>query len=285
MKIKEMVMQMKRLLAILLTILVFSSFSIVLAQPDRPGTKDPPLFNRLPNYWIYSYDEKDFFRHEFPIDTKNTKGVEGRYYYVKYILNAGEKPAGVIAIMRNYQNAVKAIGGRVVYEATNGQTILTVTRNGSEYWVRVGMLNSNDYYVTMIQKSAMTQNIVITAQDIAKNIKETGKASLFGLYFDTNKAEIKPESEPSLQEIAKFLKMEPKMNFYVVGHTDNVGTLESNLKLSKDRADAVIKVLVGKFAIPASQLIAWGDGPTAPVASNAAEEGRAQNRRVELVVQ
>lgn len=71
----------------------------------------------------------------------------------------------------------------------------------------------------------------------------------------------------------------------MVGHTDNVGTLESNLKLFKDRADAVVKTLVDKFQIPASQLKAWGDGPTAPVASNATEDGKAQNRRVELVVQ
>ena len=91
---------------------------------------------------------------------------------------------------------------------------------------------------------------------MAQSIKDTGKAAIYGIYFDSGKAEIKPESEPSLQEIAKFLKMEPKMKFYVVGHTDNVGTLEFNLKLSKDRADAVVKALVGKFGIPASQLTA-----------------------------
>jgi outer membrane protein OmpA-like peptidoglycan-associated protein len=147
------------------------------------------------------------------------------------------------------------------------------------------MMNSQDYSVKMVVKSTMTQNIVITAQDIAQNIKDTGKASLFGIYFDTGKAEIKPESEASLQEIAKYLKMEPKKNFYVVGHTDNVGTFDANLKLSKDRADAVVKALVDKYGIPAAQLTAWGDGPTAPVASNATEEGKAQNRRVELVAQ
>ena len=275
---------MKRISSIILTILMLGSFSVILAAPDRAGSKDPPYFNRMPGYWIQTYDEKDFSRHEFPIEKTKTKGVEGHYYFIKYFLNPGEKPAGAVAIMRNYQNAVKSIGGRVVYEAANYvQTVLTVTRNGAEFWVHVGMMNSNDYYVYMVQVSAMTQNIVITAASLAQNIKETGKASLFGLYFDTDKTEVKPESEPALQEIAKYLKTEPKMNFYVVGHTDNVGTLEYNIKLSKDRADAVVKALAGKFGIPAAQLKAWGDGPTAPVASNATEEGKAQNRRVELV--
>jgi outer membrane protein OmpA-like peptidoglycan-associated protein len=277
---------MRRILAIFLTILIFSSFSIILAQPDRAGSKDPPLFNRMPDYWIQLYDEKDFFRFEFPTGKNQTNAVEGHYYMVKYFLNSGAKPAGSVAIMRNYQNAVKSIGGQIIYQAPDyWQTVLKVVRNGSEYWTLVRMMNSQDYSVIMVQKALMAQNIVITAQDIAKNIKETGKASLFGLYFDTNKAEIKPESEPALQEIAKYLKMEPKLKFYVVGHTDNVGTLEFNLKLSKDRADAVVKELTGKYEIPAAQLTAWGDGPTAPVASNAAEEGRAQNRRVELVAQ
>ena len=114
---------------------------------------------------------------------------------------------------------------------------------------------------------------------------DTGKAAVYGIYFDTGKAEIKPESEPALKEIAKLLQADPKLKLYVVGHTDNSGGLDYNMKLSKDRADAVVKALTGKYGIAASRLSAFGVGPLAPVASNQTEEGRAKNRRVELVAQ
>ena len=96
-------------------------------------------------------------------------------------------------------------------------------------------------------------------------------------------SEVKPESQAALQEIAKLLKDDANLKLYVVGHTDNTGTLESNMKLSQDRAVAVVNTLVSKYNIDASRLKGCGDGPTAPVATNDTEEGRALNRRVELV--
>ena len=124
-----------------------------------------------------------------------------------------------------------------------------------------------------------------TAESLAGNINETGKAAVYGIYFDTGKAEIKQESEPALAEIVKLLNSDSQLKLYVVGHTDNVGLFEYNIKLSQDRAAAVVKVLIGKYGITASRLTPFGDGPTAPVASNKSEEGRAKNRRVELVAQ
>lgn len=108
---------------------------------------------------------------------------------------------------------------------------------------------------------------------------------LYGIYFDTGKAEIKPESEPAFGEITKLLQADPKLKLYVVGHTDNVGVFDYNLKLSKDRADAVVKALTGKYEIAAARLQPFGAGPVAPVESNTTEDGRAKNRRVELVAQ
>ncbi len=96
---------------------------------------------------------------------------------------------------------------------------------------------------------------------------------------------IKPESEPSLKESAKLLQADPKLKLYVVGHTDNEGTFEYNIKLSKDRAEAVVKALVSTYKIAAARLQAFGAGPVSPAASNQTEEGRAKNRRVELAEQ
>jgi OOP family OmpA-OmpF porin len=105
---------------------------------------------------------------------------------------------------------------------------------------------------------------------------------VYGIYFDTGKSVMKPESNPALEEITKLLKHSGSLTLFVVGHTDNVGNLESNLNLSADRADAVVKALTGK-GIAASRLKAAGVGPYCPVASNRTDDGKAKNRRVELV--
>jgi len=116
-------------------------------------------------------------------------------------------------------------------------------------------------------------------------LRQKGSASVYGIYFDFDKADIKPESEPAIKEIAKLLQENKTLKLYVVGHTDNVGSLDYNLKLSKARADAVIRELTTKYKISPDRLKAFGVGSLAPVATNKTEEGRAKNRRVELVEQ
>jgi OOP family OmpA-OmpF porin len=109
--------------------------------------------------------------------------------------------------------------------------------------------------------------------------------AVYGINFDTGKSAIKPESAQAIGEIAKLLTADPSLKLFVVGHTDNVGGVDSNIKLSQDRAEAVLQTLVRDHAIAPARLRASGCGPFAPVASNDTEEGRAKNRRVELVKQ
>ncbi len=138
--------------------------------------------------------------------------------------------------------------------------------------------------VDIIETQPMVQKMVtVTADQISNSLNTTGKVSLYGIYFDTNKWEIKPASRPSLQEIAKLMKQNPALKLHVVGHTDNVGGYEFNMGLSKHRADAVVASLVKEYAIPATRLTANGVAYLAPVAPNTAEAGREKNRRVELV--
>jgi outer membrane protein OmpA-like peptidoglycan-associated protein len=106
-----------------------------------------------------------------------------------------------------------------------------------------------------------------------------------GIYFDTASATLKPESAAAIQEVAKMLKAEPGLKVYIVGHTDTVGNVDANLKLSRDRAESVIQALATTHGIQTARLRSFGNGPFAPVASNANEDGRALNRRVELVLQ
>jgi len=126
---------------------------------------------------------------------------------------------------------------------------------------------------------------VVSASDIGKSITATGKVAIYGIYFDTGKADVKPESKPSLDQIAGYLKEAPSAKLHVVGHTDNVGGLDSNMALSRRRADAVIGVLTKTHGVAPGRLVGNGVASLAPVANNGTEEGRAKNRRVELVLQ
>jgi outer membrane protein OmpA-like peptidoglycan-associated protein len=282
---------LKRILGILLLVVCVSPLTPVLAASDpndAEGSKDPALFSRMPGFHIYNYKEIDFDRFEFEVGPRKTQAIEGRHVYVDYYANEGIKVPSGLQITRNYINAAKAVGGTSVYEFEDGgvqYVTLKVVKNNVEAWARVEGSGNGTYKVHIIEKQLMKQEVVANAESLAGSIRETGKAAVYGIYFDTGKAEIKPESEAALAEIAKLLKADPKLKLYVVGHTDNVGLFGSNIKLSDDRAAAVVKALVGKYGIVSSRLTPFGDGPTAPVASNKSEEGRAKNRRVELVAQ
>lgn len=140
--------------------------------------------------------------------------------------------------------------------------------------------------VDILETKAMQQNmVVVSASDIGKSITASGKVAIYGIFFDTGKADIKPDSKPSLDQIAAFLKAEPGVKLHVVGHTDNVGGLDSNMALSRRRAEAVVSVLARDYGIAATRMVGNGVASLAPVANNSTEEGRAKNRRVELVLQ
>jgi len=125
--------------------------------------------------------------------------------------------------------------------------------------------------------------VVVKAEEIEQSIAKTGRIAIYGIYFDTDKAEIKPESTASLVEMASAIKAAPDGKFLIVGHTDNQGGLEHNQDLSKRRAAAVTKALVSQHQVPAAAVIPIGVGMAAPVAPNTDEAGRAKNRRVEIV--
>lgn len=127
--------------------------------------------------------------------------------------------------------------------------------------------------------------VTVDAATMAKDISATGKVAIYGLYFDTDKAELKPQSAPSLDEIGKLLNSQPDLKVYIVGHTDNMGGFDYNMSLSQRRARSVVDRLVQGYGIAADRLKPVGAGLIAPVASNDDETGRAKNRRVEIVKQ
>ncbi len=282
---------MKRILGLLLLIAVGIGLPAALAAgdpQDAEGSKDPALFSRMPGFHIYDYKELEFERHEFAVGPGKTEAVEGQYTYVNYYANDGITLPSALQIARNYINAAKSVGGKVVYEFEDGglqYVTLKVVKNNAEVWAALEAGGNGMYKIELIEKQAMNQNVAADASSLAGSIRETGKAAVYGIYFDTDKAEIKPESAAAIAEIAKLLQADPSLKLYVVGHTDNTGAFDHNVKLSQARAAAVVNALVTQHGVAASRLTPFGDGPTAPVASNKTEEGRAKNRRVELVAQ
>lgn len=126
---------------------------------------------------------------------------------------------------------------------------------------------------------ANTDTIDIMLHPIEKDMKVV----LHNLFFELNKADIKPESEPVLNELYQFLVANPDVKIHIVGHTDNTGTRRYNMELSEARAEAVYKAIVER-GISADRITFEGKGPDEPVATNDTEEGRAMNRRVEFVI-
>lgn len=136
----------------------------------------------------------------------------------------------------------------------------------------------------IVRGKPMQANMVtVDAAAMARDLANKGHVAIYGVYFDTNKAVLKPTSRAALDQMAKLLSAAPALKVYIVGHTDNVGTLAYNLSLSMRRARAVTRALERTYHIAASRLTPYGVGPLAPVASNASDAGRARNRRVELV--
>ncbi len=211
--------------------------------------------------------------------------MEGHRYDFRYNLKEGATMPSPLQILRNYQNAAKAVGGQVLF-GNDDTTTLRVSRDGKEAWINVETSNiPSGMFITMniIEKEAMKQDVVMNAEAIAQGLSETGQVAIYGIYFDTAKSDIKPESEAALAEIAKLMRAHPDLKVYIVGHTDMVGDAAANLKLAQARAQSVVTALSTKNGIAAARMIPFGAGPYAPVATNRTEEGRAKNRRVELV--
>ena len=138
--------------------------------------------------------------------------------------------------------------------------------------------------VDVLKSEPMEQKmVVVKAEKMASEIDTQGSVALYGIYFDTGKTEIKPESKPTLDQIAELLRTRPSLKLLVVGHTDNQGTFDYNMDLSKRRARAVVNALVSRYGISSARLHPVGVGYACPRASNRTSEGRAKNRRVELV--
>lgn len=259
---------------------------------DAENVKDHPDVPRFPGFHIHSGNAKDF--EEFVFGTKgfdagrDGKGERraGKFLELHYAINDDVRPPSAVELIRNYDNAFKKAGGKLVFReaaaGSDGAVFRVGLPGGGERWVQLEYGSSGrNYALFIVDVAAMEQKLEMTAGDLSAALKKDGFVALHGILFDTGKATLKAESAAQLDEIAGLLKSDAGLKLAVEGHTDNVGDKKANLALSRQRAAAIVTYLGGK-GVAAARLQAEGKGDTAPVADNRTEDGRAKNRRVEL---
>ncbi len=169
-------------------------------------------------------------------------------------------------------------------DSAQGKTTVVLTTISDSTSAAAG---GKKYFMQVIEEKAMQtgQVAVTSAEAIRSGVASEGKIAFYGLFFDTGKAQILPASKPQLDEMAKYLQADTARKFHIVGHTDNQGSIEGNITLSQQRAEAVVAQLVRDYKIDAKRIASRGVASFSPMASNENDAGRAKNRRVELVAQ
>jgi outer membrane protein OmpA-like peptidoglycan-associated protein len=283
---------------------VFSAFTTLLALPARAygpdtpkpddveGAKDHPLFTRFPASAINEYEQKDFDEEEIAISQEaesgelKTRHVEGKVTRINY--ENGPK-ASLVEVIRNYQGAFAKAGFKVLFEKklnADDRILTGELLKPRPIWVSVRASTVNDYTVTalhIVEGKAMEQRIEADAAGMLEELNKSGHVAVYGITFATGKATLAPGSMQVLAEVAKLLAANPGLKLRIEGHTDNAGKAKDNLALSKKRAASVKDWLMKAQGVKGANLTTEGFGDAKPVEGNDTEEGRAKNRRVELV--
>jgi len=291
------------------------------AVRDVPGSQDHEMISRYQNSVIIGYQRRDFDSFRLPLGTPrrdrneikmdNYLDLEGRLTIITYQL---EESTSTLKVLRNFQTALKGEGFEEMFQCegkrcgspgvwdelleqvpiNNGKqaTIryLAAKKTRDGHGVYLGIYVMETYAgkvlvgLDVVESKEMETGLVeVNAKTLQDQLSKNGKVAIYGIRFDTDKAELKPESLPVLEQIKQLLEMRKDLNLYIVGHTDDTGSLAHNIDLSNRRARSVVQALVNEYGISADRLKPFGAGPYAPVSSNLSPEGQAKNRRVELV--
>jgi len=209
--------------------------------------------------------------------SSSPQGAVGQRGFLDVHYRANPIPPGTSRLLQG--SATSAGSGYVAARLDRPQGTVYVVAGTAQY--------QQDLNITLVDiietKAVETGLVTVDAEAMSKDIDNTGKTVLHGLFFDYDQATLTDESKPALEEIAKLLDNRSHLKAYVVGHTDMSGSLDYNLDLSEARAQAVVDALTSDYGIAAERLAPHGVGPLAPVATNQADAGKARNRRVELV--
>lgn len=273
----------------ILFLIFFFNTCLLISQNDKEGCKDHPILpSRIPDYYIGNCEINDFSVHTL-LTKQGDKTIEGKKTVIEYFLKEGGKGVSETFVCKNYMEAIKKLGAKIEHESINRGVGVIKQSSGTTYWVDVtGYVGDGSpeqtghYYLTIIELAPMEQ--VISAKTIGDELKLSGRSVLY-IQFESGKSVIMQESKKIIEQMADYLKSNNNLKVFIVGHTDNNGSLEFNLQLSEQRALAVVKELINVYKVSSGQLTSKGVGQLAPVASNTSEDGKKLNRRVEMVLQ
>ena len=282
---------MKRLTSVFVVLAAFffmTQISFAKDIPEHPVIKPYPgsvLAKNMSKYEKFGEDE--FILINKTTKKKEKRKVQGEHWKLLWEVRTakGERVKDIsrAEFFQNYKNAALQAGGEVLYEDQGSLNLRIPKGDGGFTWCKISANASlGQTYMNIIDEKGFKQSVVFGADEMKKALDESGKVLLYGILFDLDKSDLKQESEKQLSNIVTLMLRNPGMKLEIQGHTDNQGKPDYNMKLSQARAEKV-KTYLTLFGIREDRLKARGFGETKPVASNQAEEGRAKNRRVELV--
>ena len=245
--------------------------------------------------------------------------LEGKFTQISYKMPEGR---AALEVFRNYEQAIKKAGFETLFtcerEACGGRNF-SLAIAGDPLYMLFGDQQADQCYIAarfkrtegdvyaslyvimhrsgggplkdralaLLEitevKPMETRMKVVESTAMQRDIAVQGHVAVHGILFDFDKDTMRADSKPQLDEIAKFLKAQPELKVLIVGHTDSKGALDYNRDLSHRRARSIVEAMARDYNIAASRLTPLGVGMAAPMATNRTEEGRALNRRVELV--
>ena len=288
---------------------------------DIKGSKDYPLVSRFKGSIIEWYQVRNYDRY-FILSLQDHKisnyEVDGKITRIQYSVG---KEHSVFEIFKSYEKSLKNSDFAILTTLNDkncGVNLQEQLYNDEFHGLNKlprGALNPGDdeFYYLVAKKNIDNKNIfivvytafergdllvtfdaieaqsmdkgLVSVKNLEADLSKNGHIAIYDIHFDAGKSDVKPDSDSALKNIAEYLNNHTDKKYIIVGHTDNTGNFEANIKLSKERAVAVINKLVAKYSVKSKQLIAYGDGQTAPIATNSTKEGKAKNRRVEIVMQ
>jgi len=280
---------MKRLLALSALVLISLIRSVPAADiPEHPVIKPYPGSVLAENMSKFQkFNAYDFKYMNEATGKRENKTIKGKYWFLLYEVRtpSGDRVTDIstLEFFENYRQAALEKGGKVVFE-DRGNLVFTLPRDdGGTTWCEVSTNASlGQVYLKIVDEEGFKKSLTFGPDELREALEQDGKVLLYGILFDLDKASLKQESDKQLQHIVTLMINNPDLKLEIQGHTDDQGSPEYNMGLSQRRAVTVSDYL-GLFGIEAGRLVAKGYGETQPVASNDTEEGRAKNRRVELV--
>jgi outer membrane protein OmpA-like peptidoglycan-associated protein len=247
-----------------------------------PSGFDYRLIGHMPGYTADTPTKRNFDKADFTVqkgDDTNDVSVEGALYDVNYMVD-GDTPESDLAIQQNYRDALAKLGAQILY-TDDSTTTARLERDGRTIWLKIAS-QQTEVEVTAIDEKPFAASIQPPTADAMKAaLDKDGHVALY-VNFDFNKATLRPDAKPVIDQVAALLKNDAALKLEVDGYTDNVGADDYNVKLSRARAAAVVAALKTEGA-DVSRLSSNGFGPANPIADQSTAEGRAKNRRVELV--